>query len=975
MVRVRKLVLAIAAASALTSGMAHALGLGEVTLRSALNQPLLAEIELLETRDLSAGELVPALASQEDFSKAGVDRQYFLSDLKFTSVVKPNGKSVILVTSSKPMREPYLNFLVEVLWPNGRLLREYTLLLDPPLYTPQSVIPSNTQMPVVSSPAPRIQAPQPTPRPTAVTPAPRPVAPSATPVAGRAPSTPSPKLVGSNEYRTSSNDTLWEIARSARGNGSVHQAMLAIQDLNPGAFIDGNINRLKSGQVLRLPTDEQIRSRSQQEAISQVTEQNTAWREGRSLSATARQLDATRRTTAEPAPAKVEQTDSLKLVAAESGKSTAGSEAGVEDSKALANKLAVTQESLDSSRRESEELKGRLADLQSQLDKLQRLVELKDSQLAKLQSDLAAQSQETATAETSAAEPVVTPQPAATAPAVEPSPAAEIAPAQVPAEAEPAAVAPAAEASAELDYNYSEEPVAPAVAEAEQPAAPAPAAVEPAKPAAPAVTATESVPVEESILDKILANPMWLGLAGGAALLALLLALMIVSRRNAMKEAELQQNLVADADKSDEFDADMQLPDDSFEGLNDSAESALHESASEERVSAQTADVLGEADIYIAYGRFPQAAELLEGAIKDEPARADLRLKLMEVYAEMGEQNGFAAQEAALRAQGVGATDVEQLKSRYPAMMPALAATAAVGTAGFAAAQEDELNLDDLQLDEPTAELAVASTLQPVVENQPEPLPADLDDAFDLSFDDLDAELERDLQTSTASTELDSLSLDSDEFSASLDEIQSAELATDDALEFDIGFADTAEPAAGLEPELNDFSLELDAPAQPSVAAEDDFLLNLDEVPAAAPVTQLDEAPAFEPLSADLQADDFDLSADFDLAESDTVASQAPADSFASQLDKVSAELDELSNSLPQAGEAQTDLASFDGLDADDDFDFLSGADETSTKLDLARAYIDMGDAEGARDILSEVINEGNEGQQQEARELIAKLV
>lgn len=978
MVRVRKLVLAIAAASALTSGMAHALGLGEVTLRSALNQPLLAEIELLETRDLSAGELVPALASQEDFSKAGVDRQYFLSDLKFTSVVKPNGKSVILVTSSKPMREPYLNFLVEVLWPNGRLLREYTLLLDPPLYTPQSVIPSNTQMPVVSSPAPRIQAPQSTPRPTSVTPAPRPVAPSATPVAGRVPSKPSPKLVGSNEYRTTSNDTLWEIARSARGNGSVHQAMLAIQDLNPGAFIDGNINRLKSGQVLRLPTDEQIRSRSQQEAISQVTEQNTVWREGRSLAATARQLDATRRTTAEPAPAKVEQTDSLKLVAAESGKSTAGSEAGVADSKALANKLAVTQESLDSSRRESEELKGRLEDLQSQLDKLQRLVELKDSQLAKLQSDLAAQSQEAATAEAPAAEPVVTPQPAPAVPAVpavEPAPAAEIAPAQVPAETEPAAVAPAAEASAELDYNYSEEPVAPAVAEAEQPADTAPAAVEPAKPAAPAVTATESAPVEENMLDKILANPMWLGLAGGAALLALLLALMIVSRRNAMKEAELQQNLVADADKSDEFDADMQLPDDSFEGLNDSAESALPESASEERVSAQTADVLGEADIYIAYGRFPQAAELLEGAIKDEPARADLRLKLMEVYAEMGEQNGFAAQEAALRAQGVAATDVEQLKSRYPAMMPALGATAAVGAAGFAAAQEDELNLDDLQLDEPTAEPALASTLQPVVENQPEPLPADLDDAFDLSFDDLDAELERDLQTSTASTELDGLSLDSDEFSASLDEIQSAELATDDALEFDIGFAETAEPAAGLEPELNDFSLELDAPAQPSVAAEDDFLLNLDEVPAAAPVAQLDEALAFEPLSADLQADDFDLSADFDLAESDTVASQAPADSFASQLDKVSAELDELSNSLPPAGEAQSDLASFDGLDADDDFDFLSGADETSTKLDLARAYIDMGDAEGARDILSEVINEGNEGQQQEARELIAKLV
>lgn len=124
MVRLRTLVRAIAAASVLTSGMAHGLGLGEITLKSALNQPLDAEIELLEVRDLGSGEVIPSLASPEEFSKAGVDRLYYLTDLKFTPVVKPNGKSVIRVTSSKPVQEPYLNFLVQVLWPNGRLLRE-----------------------------------------------------------------------------------------------------------------------------------------------------------------------------------------------------------------------------------------------------------------------------------------------------------------------------------------------------------------------------------------------------------------------------------------------------------------------------------------------------------------------------------------------------------------------------------------------------------------------------------------------------------------------------------------------------------------------------------------------------------------------------------------------------------------------------------------------------------------------------------
>ncbi|MBP8203518.1 MAG: FimV family protein, partial [Pseudomonas sp.] len=417
MVRVRKLVLAIAAASSLSSGMAHALGLGEVTLQSALNQPLIAEIELLEVRDLASGEVLPSLASPEAFNKAGVDRQFFLTDLKFTSVLKPNGKSVIRVTSNKPMREPYLNFLVEVLWPNGRLLREYTLLLDPPLYTPQSVIPAAAQLPVAApAPAPRIQPPVARPAIAAV----QPTAPAA-PSAPAAPAAPAAMPLDGNEYKTTANDTLWEIAQRARAGGSVHQAMLAIQDLNPDAFIGGNINRLKSGQVLRLPDEQQVKSRAQGEAIAQVAEQNTAWREGRNVAASARQLDATKRTSAAAAPAKVDTGDSLKLVAADSGKATAGSDKGAADSKALTDKLAVTQESLDSSRRENDELKGRMTDLQSQLDKLQRLIQLKDDQMAKLQADLAAQNQPPAAAPIAAEAAVV-------------------------AEAAPAAVEPAAEA-------------------------------------------------------------------------------------------------------------------------------------------------------------------------------------------------------------------------------------------------------------------------------------------------------------------------------------------------------------------------------------------------------------------------------------------------------------------------------------------------------------------------------------------------
>ncbi|MBA4288386.1 MAG: peptigoglycan-binding protein LysM [Pseudomonas sp.] len=940
MVRVRKLVLAIAAASALSSGMAHALGLGEVTLQSALNQPLVAEIELLEVRDLASNEVIPTLASPEAFTKAGVERQFFLTDLKFTPVLKPNGKSVIRVTSTKPMREPYLNFLVEVLWPNGRLLREYTVLLDPPLYTPQSVIPASAQLPV-AAPAPRIQAPAPTPapRPAAVAaPTPRPVAPAA-PAAAAAPT-----LQG-NEYKTTANDTLWEIALRARAGGSVHQTMLAIQDLNPDAFIGGNINRLKSGQVLRLPDEQQIRSRAQGEALAQVAQQNAAWREGRSVAAGARQLDATKRTSAAAAPATVTPADSLKLVAADAGKATAGSDKGAADSKALSDKLAVTQESLDSSRRENDELKGRMTDLQSQLDKLQRLIQLKDDQMAKLQADLAAQGKAAVVAAAPEAQPVVE---AAVAPAAT----------QVPAEVvEPAAPAVEPATPAETDFNYSEEPAAqpetPAVA-AEELApvvAAEPAPVAPAIEAAP--VAVEPQP-ETSALDDLMANPMLLGVAGGGALLVLLVALMMLSRRNAMKEAELQESLAAEDRESNLGDA-LDLPDDSFAELNDDLNDQPAAAQTEERVTAQTGDALGEADIYIAYGRFPQAAELLQTAINEEPQRSDLRLKLMEVHAEMGDRNGFARQDSELREIGGSAAEVDMIKAKYPAM----AVAAVAGIAGAAVAEDnfDSFSLDDLTLDDPA----------------PKAVTGDQDDAFDLSLDDLESELDRDLQAvagTPADADINDLSLDDLDFSSP---IEQAEQKVDD-LDFDLALDNSAGDSLDMAGDLADFSLDLDAPAKPAESAEDDFLLSLDDEPAAAPAT----ADASFELPADEPAGDFDLSADFDLSLGEETPAQPSSDSFAAQLDEVTAELDMLTEDLDQPLDLDMPAApstASAALDNDDDFDFLSGTDETATKLDLARAYIDMGDTEGARDILDEVITEGNDGQQQEARELIAKLV
>jgi pilus assembly protein FimV len=968
MVRLRKLVLAIAAASALTSGMAHALGLGEVTLRSSLNQPLDAEIELLEVRDLASAEVKPSLAAPEDFTKAGVDRQYFLQDLKFTPVIKPNGRSVIRVTSTRPVREPYLNFLVEVLWPNGRLLREYTLLLDPPLYSPQAAAASAPQIPV-SAPAP---APRPAVAPAAVRPAapapvaaPRPSAPAAAPVP-RAPI---------DQYRTTSRDTLWEIAERTRASGSVHQAMLAIQDLNPDAFIDGNINRLKSGQVLRLPDEKQIASRSQAEALAQVQAQNSAWRDGRTLASQGqRQLDATKRASAGAAPERVETQDSLRLVSAASGKAASGSDKGANgESKALSDKLAVTQESLDSTRRENDELKSRMSDLQSQMDKLQRLIQLKDDQLAKLQSELGAQTKQ-APAAAASAEPAPAPvapaapaQPAAPATAAEPVKPAEPVAVEPAKPAEPIAAAPAPAKPAE--------PVAAAPVVPAKPAAPAKPA-EPAKPVQSAPAAPAAEPPKSSIIDDVLANPMLLLIAGGSALVALLVLLMILSRRNAMKESELQKSLAAE-DETSPFDGDLDLKDDSFSSLDDhdldlgDESPAVASTKADERVAAQASDVLSEADIYIAYGRFNQAAELLQNAINDEPHRSDLRLKLMEVHAEQGDREGFGRQERELREIGGANAEIEQLNNRYPAMAVAAVTATAVGLA--AADDLDSFSLDDLTLDdEPAAPLAPG---------------ADPDDAFDLSLDDLGDDLELDLELAgdkpaaiepvaapVSELNFDDLALD----------VPSEPAKAGDDLDFDldIGASDllsSGNESLELNDDLADFSLDLEPASAPAAADEDDFLLSLDsepDVPQSAPSSVRDVEVGGSGL--------LDLPADFDLSLPDEpVAESLPDnDSFAAQLDEVTAELDQLSDSLQQPSLEPEPVASLDGDDSDldlglggeDDFDFLSGTDETATKLDLARAYIDMGDTEGARDILDEVMSEGSDTQQQEARELIARL-
>ncbi|MDF0732541.1 LysM peptidoglycan-binding domain-containing protein [Pseudomonas entomophila] len=897
MLRIRKLVLAIAAASALSSGMANALGLGELTLKSAQNQPLDAEIELLDVRDLTAAEVAPSLAPPEEFAKAGVALPTYLEDLTFTPVINPNGRSVLRVTSSKPLPEPMVKFLVQVMWPQGRLLRDYNVALDRP-------------QPAAGQPSP-----------SAISPA-----------------------VSGGNYTTKRRDTLWQIAARNSHGGSIQQTMLAIQALNPDAFIGNNINQLKTGQVLRLPDQQQIQSIPQGEAVREVADQYAAWREGRRLGPRARQLDATRRGAAEAAPARIAQGDNLRLVAP-------GDAAGANNAKALNDKLAVAQESLDTSRRDNAELKSRMADLQSQLDKLQRLIELKNDQLARLEAQGATE--------------------------------------QTP----PAAALPGEPAPAQPAVNAQLTPAEPVVT-------PAPAATDTAPQPEPASEATAGAPAQ-SPLDELLGNPLLLGLVAGSAFLVLLLLLLLLARkRKAQQEAEKHLRMARALAEEGERAPDLDLPPGSFDSLDVSAPSvtlspAVVAASAAAAVAAEkpaapapvaevdtTASLLAEVEESLAKGRLNHAANLLEPAVAADPQRSDLRLKLMEVYARQGDHHAFVEQERQLTASPRNEAEVEALKQRFPAMLGV--AAAGLGAAALAA------ELDEQYVQELLSEQEAAPVTEPALETAPEPelvaeaeLPAvfeaepeteiaeapiaedDLDSAFDLSLDD---DLPLDDHLDPPMLDADQLTEPQAPLQGAAEPVVASTADSDADADFEALLAQAqveSEPEPQSLDDLADFDLDVGEPETPAPAEEA-------PVDVMAELAAFDEIPEFDPISELELPDDFDLSLSLD--------DESPAaKNFASELSDVNAELDKLSQSLetpslePQftAADAALEPEALDDLD----FDFFSGTDEVATKLDLARAYIDMGDHQGARDILDEVVKDGDDTQRQEAEDMLSRLV
>ena len=234
-----------------------ALGLGELTLYSHLNEPLSAEIVLLEADDLSEGEMQVGLAPDAEFTRFGISRDISLTRINFVVESDAAGKRVVLSTEA-PIREPYLDFIVEASWPDGRLLREYTVsVVLPPSAIEVLPMPSEVEVDESTIPAESVL--------------------DDLEVDRKYDRSVLDEPVPGGRYLTTSSDTLWRIASGvAQQDVSIQQVMLEIVDANPGAFAEGNVNGLKSGYVLKLPEVEALDGDAAS-ARAETKRQNEAW--------------------------------------------------------------------------------------------------------------------------------------------------------------------------------------------------------------------------------------------------------------------------------------------------------------------------------------------------------------------------------------------------------------------------------------------------------------------------------------------------------------------------------------------------------------------------------------------------------------------------------------------------------------------------------------------------------------------------
>jgi pilus assembly protein FimV len=1074
---------------------AFALGLGDIRLLSPLNAPLEAEIDLVDVTPEEMSTVQAQLASRETFARYGLDWPAYLSGVQVKTLKTGDGREVIRLKSNDPISDPFVTLLVEVNWARGKLVREYTMLLDPPVFTPgqpqvasapvsapaagggaregsiargaeapppaapvQTSAPVTTPAPApapeaspepmpaatlaaaaaAAEPAPAPAAPaEPAPQPVETSSAPAEAAPAANPLtAATAPapvaeaepapvpaapparSTPAASPAESEDtHLVHHGETLSQIAAGVAGEkvnaARTHSWMLAIYQANPRAF-QNNMNVLRSGAVLRIPDAETAAAVSPSEAASEIRRQYAAWRGA----------------SAGPAETAAQQPGRLKLVTP-SESATAGAAPGA-------------------SAGESGALQGRVHDLEGQLAESKRLLEMKDAELARLQAQLAAKQTSPATG------------PAATAPqaAAAPPPAPPVS-ALPPAEQPPVAQA--------------TPPPTPPVPEEKPPAeAPPPVAATPppAPVGAPKVVAPPA-PESGGFLGTLVGY-WWVLLIAAVAAAAVAGWRMLRARRASQFDDSLGRLAVAGAGADVDLGLDDDMPsvapaaapapsgsarfaaadapvrskpapapEPSFvveeTGTHErprltpagaSAASSARHVASDETISSETAinldqgDPLAEADFHMAYGLYDQAADLIRIAISREPGRRDLKLKLLEVFFVWGNRDQFlqTARELAESRADAAPGEWEKILIMGKQLAPEDPLFSGGAVTGAAAGGVD-LDLEGGQsrvdfdlLGEPVpgeAQHGVDLDIGMAVGDHHEATTSVTDRNVALAENSFlgttgtTRQMTARVRQDTGTTEMEGPTVEQPglpgahqptirqkvETAMRKSSDATAELAIDDlGLDIAVDTVDQPGPAsaAASSPDaptlvagLDDRSRRVMEDAQrragtdenPVIASTGAWSFDQNELEAA--LTQTSVALT-DPSDTSRLAALRGRGVDVDL--SDTTGTHA-ATATNVDLDVGTAtgthgngglDLDVGTATVPDTTFAATQRLASEEL-ALPDLEPVTMS-EVGTKLDLARAYMDMGDPDGARNILEEVLSEGSAAQKQEAQRLMESL-
>ncbi|WP_082989917.1 FimV/HubP family polar landmark protein [Woeseia oceani] len=1020
-----------------------ALGLGDIRLNSALNEPLRAEIQLLSATPEELQNLKINLASAEAFERYGIDRPLYLSRLVFSVQQNASGH-VVRVTSNDPVTEPFVTFLVEAEWSQGRLLREYTVLLDPPTFAPP---PATASTETVSAPRQaaqtdrgRIDRP--------ATPTPRQSTASS---AARSDQNDSFATTAGGDYQVRRGDTLWRIAEQVRTDNrlSMNQTMLAIYQANPDAFA-GNINVLRANARLRIPSADEIFRISRGNALSEIQRQNQAW-DGDATSAAPQ-------TTLTLVPPDGEQRPYQGA--------TSGSDAATGAANAAAQQ--------------------RIRQLEERVSQQESLLNVRDNELAELRSELTRLREERAAAANASdmTEPAVEPEAAPEDPAaeifVDDAEVADSATDQPAIESEPAEVA---------------EPAAPPAPRVSTISRQEPGLVDKIIGALTGIWGMigAALLIVLGILvwfarrasggsDDADSTGVWDALDAEDEVDSESLA--STERLRAMARDDDSSIVVVEQQGGDTIAGEPTGDTVESPGLHETADPAAPVSledtfSSETAINLDQSDPVAEADFHMAYGLYDQAADLINGALAVEPQRTDLLAKLSEIYFVWGNRDGFV--DAATRldaALGDGDRGVwdkivimgQQIASDHDMFSNASTAGATREVdLDFESSGDDDAALDiDFAGGGPDGAFSDVIDLGDGDSDQDDGLfgsSSDDDNALDFSFDDEvdtgasitqampegddDATVEsptlesptveqtaiRDEADSTDGTSrlpslagLDDLDLGSPSGDATA-EIDLDDLGLDlDGLTDDFGdddatgnrLVDDELIETGSNPMLDigeetgtdiDVTVEnnlLDATGETQVLPDDFAIetstniaaqLDDDDATMLAPGMSSADEPDFDFAKTEaLPSDSFDDSSLDATTESPGLAGSTDMDL---DLDDLTAalKLSEAGDTVEQLrDDATVEQPRIGGSDFDADIDFdlgLGGDDptqalgpddvsdelqeartmtEVGTKLDLARAYVDMGDPSGARNILDEVLEEGDESQRQQAQQLLDSL-